>query len=215
MIKHHAFTPARYHLGDLINIIQQCVKMKKAILGSTHTCNCCGNDVYDSIVQLLSLLQSNTIAIKENLHPSQTICPSWSRKSFGLPPIKNPDYNKSFMAIDQSSKTSDFFTYQFDARSNAKMKSIDQSEKSRLLESGLNFVDVGEGQSNIIKKFDLINRSVAYIGIDSGMTHLALMTNTPIYLIHPKAYDPLLFYPTTTQISAYHQMEDIVKCLQT
>ena len=214
MIKHHAFTPARYHLGDLINIMQQCMRINKVILGSTHTCNCCGNDVHDTLIQLLSLVKSNIILINEDLHPSQIICPTWSRKSFGLPQIKNPNYTKSFMAIDQNSKTSNFFTCQFDARSNVKMKSIDQSEKSKLLESKFNLVDVGEGPLNIIKKFDLINKSVAYIGIDSGMTHLALMTNTPIYLIHPRTYNPQLFYHPTTQISIYHQMEDIVKCLQ-
>ena len=47
---------------------------------------------------------------------------------------------------------------------------------------------------DLLEKFCILASAKSYVGIDSGLTHLALMTETPILVIHPKVWDANSFY---------------------
>lgn len=215
MIKQCVFTPAknRYHLGDLINISQQCFRMGDCVLCGTQFCDCCGNSVENTLLQILQLVDSNVRYVKHS-NSAKELLPTWSTSLY-------PNHDRfQYLKSNLCSKKDTYVSYQFDARSTPRnrRKTIENSEKIVLVSSGLNLIDIGENSNlSIREKFDIVNKSVAYVGIDSGVSHLALMTNVPIYIVHPKGEinNPYLFYPETEQIKFFDNMMKVVQCLQT
>lgn len=197
-------SPNRYHLGDLIAIFQKCLKKRNTYLYSSHICNCCGNSVQNCLQEINSLFVEKICLINVKKIDG-LINPPWQNYEINHP------YIKSFKAKNNQQKN--YITYQFDSRSTPKrrIKTISNLEKS-LLDSNQNLVHVGENDMGLIEKFNLINNSKIFIGIDSGITHLALLTNTPICVIFTEGAEnnPKKFYPDTEQIKYYSNMKQLI-----
>jgi hypothetical protein len=108
---------------------------------------------------------------------------------------------------------------QIDSRSKGKKIPHWASKSIQFLKRAINVGDRPLRCRNKIKvdlrtKFDIIASARYYVGIDSGLTHLALMTDTPIVLIHPEDWDVKRFYPDTDQITSVTKYRDFIKVVE-
>ena len=190
--------PAK-HLGDIIGIIQNHLDAEQFYAHST--CICCGNDCLDCTRQILELLNIENKLTKnsKNAIKGEVI---WFNKKW--------DYS-SYSKIKIKSKKENYYCYQFDARSSYhKLPSKEQLDNFLKNFPG-DLIDVGEkSKLNVKEKFNIINNSISYIGVDSGVTHLAMMSNTPTFVFQNEKHPRQFSYPKTTQIKFCIDYRDII-----
>ncbi len=188
-----------YHLGDIINIIQQI--HHKALNTGIHfvfgrKCPCCNVNSGNMMKTILSLLDT---PVKYGINQKFIIIsPSWTK-------IHSANiYDWKYAKAKKLPKKGDHIVCQFDQRSvgNKTPKNILDFVKPNMINIGDRKLPcMNQNELGLIEKFNILASASKYIGIDSGLTHLALMTEVPIVLVHPKEWDAKKYYPKTDQIS--------------
>ena len=59
------------------------------------------------------------------------------------------------------------------------------------------------------EKYDLIASSTLYVGIDSGLTHLAIMAGVKTVVLHNEDFCPTLFYPDSENLTFISRLNDV------
>jgi hypothetical protein len=121
----------------------------------------------------------------------------WNRRLYERPPAKPKQQN--------------YIACQFDARTNTPWKKTVEPETVSLI-SNINETIYNIGDKShpglvdktklvLADKFEIISSARAYIGIDSGLTHMALMSHCPVIVIlHRSQIKPWYFYPDDPRI---------------
>lgn len=195
------------HLGDLINILQ--TQDADEIVAESST---------EEMLTFLMSVFPNGPKITHDTIEAKTVKPSWSKE---LPDRteSNVWFRGPYKKTNTKNQKKSHIACQFDARSFPPWpKSIKNTHK--LLELFPNrLVNIGdktiEGMKNktecsLSEKFEILNSATAYIGIDSGLTHLALMTDVPVYVVHPEKYCPWIFYPVGPKYISEQSIHDIL-----
>ena len=200
----NSLSPTAFHLGDLINIYQQCAQMGNVTLFSKTICPCCKNSaekVFKFLIQL-----NPAVKFGKLYTPITEMKPWWFEGKDKI------DYVKAVKLPQKDS----YISVQIDSRSQGKKIPHWAKKAIHSLEKVINIGDrplkcKNKTKVNLQNKFDIIASSRYYVGIDSGLTHLALMTNTPIILIHPQGWDARKFYPDTKQITYVTTYSDFLE----
>lgn len=129
----------------------------------------------------------------------EQVTPMWVKSH-----IPTPYDSLPYVKAKNLPMTSDHIVCQFDSRS--KGDKVPKDVTKYITENMINLGDnklpcINKIELTLLEKFYLIASAKSYIGIDSGLTHLALMTNTPITLMHPKNWNAKKYYPETNQIT--------------
>lgn len=194
----HIITPSHFHLGDLINTVQNNIG-KNIGIDRSFRCKCCDQDVYQTLKQIFQLLGLP----EQNLHPfngQEIFSPKW-----GTP------YIKSVFKF----RKEPIFSYNFACRSKmmhgkSKLPNRQLIEKVTSTNFNLTAVELTEDMS-IAQKHKIIDQSCFYLGADNGLCHLSLMTATPIIVFHAEDFSPQRYYPPTNQMRFSCDIKDILK----
>ena len=203
----------RLHLGDLVNIIQTNLDADQIL--TSQKCKCCNNSVAEVVEFVIDLLNLE-IKVTDNESNTEVVFPSWSnsetnwRKQPYLKPITNPNKNK-------------YISYSFDVRSNIEekkplTKDIDYFKKN----CPFPIINLGDkSEFSLEKKYKIISSSLFFVGANNGTTHLAMMSETQVFLLtNPSRtlkngfYMCRRFFPDTTQITTYDNSKEIIKCIK-
>lgn len=204
--------PPAFHLGDIINIIQQYHLRSledKDVYGvfSDHVCTCgCKTDTQEVIKTILSILDSRIHYMTEKPESQDiiTATPAWFK---GHTPSVH-DVKPYAKAKNLPADYKNYVVCQFDVSSSKHQKEVDSMTVTKILKKFNNIINIGNkkiettnmGDKTLKEKFDLIANAQLYIGLDSGLTHLALMTNTPVFVMHPLDWSAHKYYPKSKQI---------------
>ncbi len=195
-----------YHLGDVINIIQQ-IHHKSidipgfySIFSNIKCCPCCGVNTGGMMKKIVGLLDTKLTFTTATPKTYDILTPKWV-----LAHAPTPYDDLPYAKAKNLPPKRNYVVCQFDARSRGEKipgrNKIQKLINNQMINIGdkrlpcINKTDLG-----LLEKFRLIASAKSYIGIDSGLTHLALMTDTPIVLVHPKSWDAKKYYPKTDQI---------------
>ena len=200
------------HLGDLINIVQRYAD-SDLIVGA-GTCPCCGHDIGATLRFICELLQCRLKVTAEELPHASVVRPSWCE----TPPLRWPGpYRK---AVHPPLPKTNIITCQFDARTNPSWwkKTLPPETIAALKPILGNPINIGDkpipGFDNrmglcLHEKYHLLASSILYIGIDSGITHLALMAGVKTVVLHNEDFCPTLFYPDSEDLTFISQLDDL------
>lgn len=196
-------TPSKYaHLGDLVNILQIYPDAKQICFEGTCPCGC-KQDVLFLLRQLVSLFKKEIKVAAEVPESAQQVYPIWAqdfKDSSGTLRYFNGPYEKAKNLPNKK----DYIACQFDYRSKSTpwfkgifdLSPIISRYKKKLINIGDQKIDGIQNCTDLSlkEKFEIIASSKMYIGIDSGLSHLALMTNTNCFICHENRC-PWFFYP--------------------
>ena len=209
------------HLGDVINIIQHNYGKPTKIVGN-YKCWCCGNELKIVSSFILKLLPESRIRFgkgKEDL--CDEVKPTWStnveRRRAGLPPLESPQYHK---AADQK-KIGDHIVCSFSTRSGYKhrAKSLGPSPKTITKEQIASVLDYFGARNTTVfnlgdddvdgtismvgrsleEKYELVASAKYTLSTDNGIAHLALMTQSNVFVVHKPIWNASLYYPAGTK----------------
>lgn len=220
-IKPHAF-----HLGDMVNIVQQ-THIRAVTLPniyymfSNHICPCCKNNTNKTLKEILNLLKTPVHYLSTTPDYDFTYAQPWwhpnrERNSF--------DYLPYTKAINLPVEKGNYIACQFSSRTNQTKKQVKARDIKRIVNAFTNIINLGDdkldvqlntGHYSIKQKLDIIAKARFYIGIDSGCTHLACMTNTPIFIIHPSTWSAHIYYPKTDQIRYATSVKELLLQIRT
>jgi hypothetical protein len=186
--------PVNSGLGSLVNILQQYHDVSEVIytddLNDRHT-----------IYFLLNLFEGKLK--QSNAKPDNLKCvvPTWqidAPNAFGTSIWSSKSYKKA-VGLPQIKNT--HVVCDFDRISDDSIKSICKSAK-KIYNIGNRKANHTEDCSSesLSVKYKLLSTACAYIGTDGGMSHLALMTNTPTCIIYNEQ-NPWFFYPDNANIA--------------
>lgn len=199
-IKNLCFTHSNHnHLGDIINIVQQ-VHCRSVLLPNLYCifgrrCPCCGIDSGAMMRDILSLLDTSVKYAESQKFIS--LSPCWIKTHRPSP------YDWVYAKARKLPQRAQHVVCQFDKRSkgNKVPTDINKYVKANMINIGdTELPCINKINIDLLEKFALIASAKEYIGIDSGLTHLALMTNTPITVIHPRSWQASRFYPKSNQL---------------
>jgi len=220
-IKPHAF-----HLGDMINVVQQTHIRAVSLphiyyMFSNHICGCCKNDTNKTLKEILNLLKTpihylNATPEHDFIYMKPWWHPNRERNDFDYLPytkvINLPIYKDKYVAV------------QFSSRTNKQKKQINKSDVRRITSAFKEVINLGDdkldvwmncGHYDVRQKLDIIAKARFYVGIDSGCTHLACMTNTPVFIIHPLQWPANIYYPKTDQIRYATSVKELLIQIRT
>lgn len=197
-------TPIKHvHLGDLINILQTYPQATEVCYQGACACGC-GQSTFDLLKQLAPLFSPTLLVnnfIPKNAMP---VVPTWVQKTntpAGTLFWRKTPYRKISTLPESKGK---HIACQFDYRSKntpwfkgvRDLSPILQTYGDRLINIGDNHINGIRNhlKLNVLEKLEIIATAKMYIGIDSGLSHLALMTNTNSYICHEDRC-PWFFYP--------------------
>ncbi len=183
-----------WHLGDMINSVN--IAHEEAVRNTEFDyfiyCNYQGETVakkrpQESLKEVLGLIDTPIRYLPSGPENSRTISPHWVKWAKQNPPQR---YVK---ARNLPTQREDYITIQTNSRSTLD-KGLFPEEDVRLVEviqphRVINLSDqeipntTFLGDASLREKLEVIAKAKAHIGVNSGMIHLALMTNTPIVLI--------------------------------
>lgn len=130
-------------------------------------------DISDKICECLSIIDQHSIVLSDNYPDS--ILPQ-------IPCFRSSYPNTIRRWQPTNSKT---ICYQFDAVSAAGLKQPTEREKREFftacVELGISTIDIGHHRP-LRDSLDDICDSKAFVGIDSGLTHVCLSTGIPVYM---------------------------------
>lgn len=188
------------HLGDVISIIQN--NLDADFFYAHSSCLCCGNDCRECAKQVLDLLGMHH-KLTDDAMGAVKGRETWENKSW--------DHSVYMKAIKKSKKEN-YLAYQFDVRSSYRKRPPQKEIDSFLSQFKGSLIDVGESSKlNIKEKFDVVDRAFCYVGADSGITHLALMSTTPIIVMQNEEHPRQLFYPYSNQIKFLNNHIDVLE----
>jgi len=193
------YSPTHYHLGDIVNVVQQVHHRAIAVPGlhfiSSRPCPCCGVDSGEMAKNVLSLL--GTSVKYESSKNFISVSPAWVKGH------KKTIYDGKYAKAKELPERGDHVVCQFDKRSRGEKipNNVIDFVKSDMINIGDNKLPcINKTELDLRAKFRMLASAKLYVGVDSGLTHLALMTETPILLIHPKSWDAGRFYPPSPQL---------------
>ena len=130
------------------------------------------------------------------------MCSTW-KENMTLEWVRTPYVKARFLPKQKS-----HIAVQFDARCNVPWKKTISDKYIQMIAEEFDdfkIVNIGDREFEffenktkigLLDKFEIIASSQRYIGIDSGLSHLALMTNTDVNILYEgKENQPWLFYP--------------------
>lgn len=186
--------PKLTHLGDLVNIIQHYCTIADYIYTDDLQAR-------EMIEFLLSLLDVKLKSCQTKPNQIEFVAPTWTfsqPNEFGTMFWHPRSYKKS---TNLPQKQDSHIVCQFDARAN--VQTITEEDIFNICKTIGVIHNIGDrkfeftinhNQCSLNEKYQLLNSAHAYIGIDSGLSHLALMSNTPTYILYKKN-NPWFFYP--------------------
>jgi hypothetical protein len=190
-----------FHLGDVINVVQQLhnrsLKEQRFYRMFSHKdCPCCGVQTGAMIKDIISLLETKIMFSKQRSKKYEVCLPSW---------IKGRWDGLTYAKAKNLPSREQHVVCQFDKRSHGnkvpdhdKLLKMIAPEMTNIGDSELPCVDFR--RVSLLEKFNLIASASLYIGVDSGLTHLALLTETPIVCVHPPTWNARRYYPEAKQI---------------
>lgn len=188
--------PKNKHLGDLISIIQRDGHMYDYIL--TDNCMCCGRNTEGMIRDIITMLSIPIKPTRKIVGDVAMVSPRWCNLLHET---------TSYRRADNLPECLGHVACQFDARTKTPWTKTISPEFIALLGGSVNLGDqTRKGFDNrtdisLREKFKAIASARFYFGIDSGLTHLALMTNTPVFILHTSGCKPWFFYPEDANIT--------------
>lgn len=193
------YTPTHYHLGDIINVVQQVHHRALDRPGlhflSSKPCPCCGIDSGQMVREVLSLLDTPVrYGTGQNFI---SVSPMWIKRHKPTP------YDGKYAKAKELPDRGEHVVCQFDQRSQG--NKVPANYLDFIKADWINIGDqqlpcINKTELDLLAKFRILASAKSYVGIDSGITHLALMTETPILVIHPKSWDASRFYPRSSQL---------------
>lgn len=192
--------PAK-HLGDIIGIIQN--HLDADFFYAHSICICCGNDCKDCTKQILELLGMD-----------HKLTDDGRRATKGSVIWFNKQWNFSSYRKVKKTKISKekYCAYQFDARSSYYKLPPKEQINYFLGKFDGDLINIGEKSKLSVKeKFEIINKAFCYVGADSGTTHLAMLSNTPVIVLQNKEYPRQWSYPKTNQIKFFTNYIEVLK----
>jgi len=198
-------TPLNNHLGDLVHVLQVWQNDAEFIYVDPKPCPCCGQKAQETIQFILNLMGNPRLKLSTTkLDDQLLVIPTWRKEAPDIPihRWRRTSYTK---AINLPTHRTNKVVCQFDARStphwnknvsNEIIREIVRLFKGRLVNIGDNIILGTQNmtRSSLSEKWEVLASAKYYIGIDSGMSHLALMTNTPVMIMYSDML-PWLFYP--------------------
>ena len=194
--------PKHWHLGDLVNIVQR--YSQEDLIVATGVCDCCGNDVRETIQFLCELLQCHLRVTTQEYPHATVVRPSWCES----PPLWWPGpYRKAIHP--PLPKTN--ITCQFDARSNPAWwkKTLPPDTIAAIKPILGTIINIGDnpiaGFDNrmalsLREKYHLLASSALHVGIDSGLIHLAITADVKTVVLHNEGFCPWFFYPESANV---------------
>jgi hypothetical protein len=147
-------------------------------------------------------------------HPHASVVrPSWCE----TPPLRWPGPYRQ--AIHPPLPKTNI-TCQFDARSNTALwkKTLPRETIAAIKPILGNPINIGDnpipGFDNrtglsLREKYHLIASSALYVGIDSGITHLAIMAGVKTVVLHNEDFCPFFFYPDAENLTFISRLDDL------
>jgi|GEM_PF-5003220 hypothetical protein len=191
------------HLGDLINVLQAHPQATEICYEGLCACGC-GQNTVELLRQLAPLFSDNLKVndfVPKNAIP---VCPTWVQtlvNPTGTSSWRSTPYKKISNLPSDKGK---HIACQFDYRSKNTPWFKGINDLSPILQAfGDKLINIGDKPINgienqlkisVLEKLEIIATAKMYIGIDSGLSHLALMTNTGSYICHENKC-PWFFYP--------------------
>ena len=187
------YLEAKYvHLGDLVNIVQLHIEEIAAIGAPAH-CACCGRSPQATLKFLLGLVESPLFYWDGN--DGELVSPSWELE---IPPI--PYRLASSLPPNMGHIACHFDTLSHvygDVKLAPNVAEITRALGKREL------VNVGiapqagmrnRHDASLEEKFQIMASAELVIGIDDGLSHLALMTEAKTIVVHKPKHPVHLFY---------------------
>lgn len=195
--------PSAFHLGDTVAIYNQIQNIKGSNnFYSSDICTCCGNNVLDTF----KVLCDHFLKINVRKENNKELMPFWFKKYIGQRPIYS----------QYKSESSKYFTFQLDSRSKG-LKNPEWEEE--FLSISNNWKNLGDKTRKGIKveseklydKIKLLKNSRVYIGIDSGITHIACMLDIDVIILHDPKWDLRRFYQSSSNIFFISSPKELLK----
>lgn len=195
--------PTLTHLGDLVNIVQQYHNKADYI----YTKHVKAQVILDFLLPLFDgTLKRSAKPFKAFEYVTTTWFAPWPNE-FGTMCWCPLSYKK---AINLPETHGSHVVYQFDARSpvpwTKTIPATDIKAIGHIVGPAYNIGDndipgsINCTQYSLQDKFKLLSTAKLYIGIGSGLSHLALMTNTPTYITYEGNNNPWFFFPDDATI---------------
>jgi hypothetical protein len=192
-------TPEYLHLGDLINIVHSNIG---CTIGVNPGVMQSGKCVFNTLREIFYISGLSL----ENLVPESGFP---VKQKWGVKYRKSPIYCRKKFII----------SYCFGTRSLGP-NMISKLPEAKLIDQFLQFpfclkkVDI-DGNLSLVEKYKILASSLFYVGADNGISHLALLTDTPIVVFHSRFFDAKKFYNDCDQISFKTELPELIKfCLK-
>jgi hypothetical protein len=197
--------PQHQHLGDLVSIVNKMGDVADSI-HLTQTCSCCQNHPLPIVTMLIKALGCNMKVSTVPDIDAIKVCPTWCE---GVE--RYVYYWQPYKKITEKRETENYIACQFDARCSTPWpKTVPDRHIAMLPKLGKKLVNIGDrsfdGFDNrtglsIEEKFEVIKKASGYVGIDSGLTHLALLTDIQVIVLYEHPWKPWYYYPEDPQIT--------------
>ena len=201
--------PKLIKLGDLVNIIQRYYNIAENIYINDL-------NAIEMIKFLLSLFETKLKLIDYKPANIEYVSTTWTNlwpNEFGTMCWSPKDYKK---AINLPFSQQSHIVCQFDTRTPTSWdRNIKIDNIYKICQSFSEIYNIGDRELPFVKncnkfslseKYDLLSTAKAYIGINSGLSHLSLMTNTKTYILY-ETNNPWFFYPNSSNIL---QVDDFI-----
>lgn len=213
--------PPNYHLGDIINILQKYKSANYVYCKQKEEKNKFYKYRINSNCDIVKFLLSKLpfkMKICDDSYEGMVVHPNWSQK------IPNDTKTRVWIRlpyekmINLNEKKSEHIACQFDLRSFPPWPKRIQETNIKLIHKffGCKLINIGDRNFSFLKnktnvsleeKLDIISTARFYIGIDSGLSHMSLMTNTKTYIVHPENFCPWFFYPEGPIFLSEHSLK--------
>lgn len=203
-------------LGDLVNILQQYHDKSEYI----YT-----DDVFaqEMIEFLLTLFDTKLVLLRNKPDNYLEVETTWTNdsnyKKFGTMIWSPVSYKKSINLPLQKKH----IVCQFDCRTKVSWNRTISSKNifticksiGEIYNIGDNHIDGTINCTNfsLSEKYELLSTSSFYIGINSGLSHLALMTNSNVFILYEHPNNPWFFYPDDSNILEINKFLSNIKSL--
>lgn len=192
------------HLGDIITIVQSLHRKpdNKVIFGN-RMCRCgCGRHQAETLPQVISLLDTQVVFGGTNIPPEAIgIDPIWASKGGTgenntyikakyLPIIRERIVTVQFTPVMKDSErslSSETIGHLFNvlkSKGVARCQIVNLSDAT-IFNAPHPFWGIDPFRSGVVEKFKVIAKACLHISADSGTTHLAAMSDTPVVVICP------------------------------
>jgi hypothetical protein len=193
-------------LGDIVIILQYYHDLSNGIYVEKLTAK--------NTLRFILKLINKDIEILENKDNTTEVFPSWTcsyPNEFGTMIWKNKEYKK---AIDLPTQQQNFLTISLSARTKVPWQTTLFENTIQEINKYFKWIKVynlgDEELTNTInctnfsieEKFNLLKNAAVHVGINNGMSHLSLMTNSNTYILYEKGNSPWFYFPRNANVLA-------------